>query len=78
MIRINSEGGLIRFGQWYITWHNQEPSWVAEDSLPGFFTIGSEQYAIEFGDVDQGRPGIYFVTYGETGDSPESHPVLQF
>ena len=81
---ISSLGGIIGFNSrdpyktysFYITWQNQLQGF--EETLPGFFCIGTHRFALECGDIDQGRPGIYWTVYDEQGDAPRSRALLQF
>lgn len=73
---ISSLGGTIGFGGFYITWQNQLEGF--EETLPGFTAIGTKRFALELGDIDQGRPGIYWTVYDEQGDAPRSRALLQF
>ena len=73
---INSLGGTIGFKDFYITWQNQVEAF--EDTIPGFFCIGTKRFSLECGEVDQGQPGIYWTVYDEEGDMPRSHTLLQF
>ena len=58
---VNSEYGQIRIGQAGIGWYNQ-----TEDEfgiMPGWFVLSWKNYNLEFGELDQGAPGIYLTRY---------------
>ena len=80
-INIDSLGGLVRLGALSITWGNFEPSQIIEGftfgDLQGFTSFNYGDVSLEFGSVDQERPGIYFTKY-EEGDVKYSRPLLQF
>lgn len=56
---LNATEGHIRIGDYGVTWANAD----SENGLDGFFAINFGAMSLEFGDVDQGKPGIYVVTY---------------
>lgn len=56
---IDSECGEIKLGPLRAHWYN---SGLDEDD-PGFFILGWNDYNLEFGQVDQDRPGIYLTHY---------------
>lgn len=80
-INIDSVGGLVRFAGLSITWGNFEPSQTIEGfsfgDLYGFTAINCGQYSLEFGSVDQERPGIYVTKY-EEGDVKYSRALVEF
>ncbi len=51
--------GNIRLGLLQFAWGSPDN----DLDLPGFFTAGFGRWSLEFGDVDQGVPGIYIVEY---------------
>lgn len=53
---INSAYGEIKLGSLRIHWYNSD-----EDA--GFCIFGFGRYNIEFGQIDQERPGIYLTRY---------------
>ena len=57
MIRVNSEQGLVTFGPFRLSWGNP----LEEYDLSGFCLIAWGSWALEFGDLDQGRNGIYLT-----------------
>ena len=63
---IDSDNGSIILGPCRVGWYN------VEDGEPGFFILGIGQYNLEFGQVDQDRPGIYLTRY----DNADVHPVF--
>ena len=56
-IDINSDYGEIKLGPLRVHWYN------AEGGDPGFFLLGWKRYNLEFGQIDQERPGIYLTRY---------------
>ena len=70
---INSDNGHFYFGDFSISWGNADNSF----DLPGFFSIGYGRLSLEFGDIDQGRPGIYLTTYSD-GDVESTRTLIQF
>ena len=57
-IDITADYGQITLGSLRVHWWNQEDA----DS-PGFFLLGWKRYNLEFGQIDQDRPGIYLTQY---------------
>lgn len=72
-INIDEAGGVVILGPLSITWGNAD----VEFDLNGFCSFGIGQYALEFGDIDQGIPGIYLTHYSE-GDVEYTKPLVQF
>lgn len=68
---INSDNGNFYLGDFSISWSN------ANQDLPGFFAIGCGRLSLEFGDIDQGKPGIYLTTYAD-GDVESIKTLAQF
>ena len=62
-ISINSDCGAIEIGNYSITWRNSEDPWLDGERLEGFFAIGTRGTSLEFGCIDQDRPGIYVTKY---------------
>ena len=56
---IDSECGEIQLGSLRLHWYNHG----LEEDDPGFFLLGWNDYNIEFGQVDQDRPGVYLTRY---------------
>ena len=54
---ITSNYGQIKLGHLRAHWYN------AEDEYPGFFLLSWKRYNLEFGQIDQKRPGIYLTRY---------------
>lgn len=54
---IHSDYGEIKLGPLRAHWYNTTP----EDE--GFFLLGWGRYNLEFGQIDQERPGIYLTRY---------------
>jgi len=79
--KVDSIGGQIRLGSLIINWANFETSQTIEGfsfgDLPGFTSFSWGDSCLEFGQIDQARPGIYFTKY-EEGDVKYSRPLLQF
>ena len=73
---LTSDNGVIRLGNFYLSWGNKL-TFTDGYGLPGFFTIGWGDTLLEFGDIDQGRHGIY-ITKCEEGDVCRSTVLLQF
>lgn len=62
-VNIDSDGGYLAAGNFSIVWGNSEDPFFAGERLEGFFSIGYGTVALEFGAIDQDRPGIYLTTY---------------
>jgi hypothetical protein len=73
--RINSDEGVLRLGSLQLSWGNQLDSYW--EILPGFFSITYNCRSIEFGEVDQGQPGIYLTTWRDD-DISSSKAILTF
>jgi len=58
-LHVSSDHGHFFIGEYGFNWANPDHSL----DLPGFFCINLGQMSIEFGEIDQGRPGIYITTY---------------
>ena len=56
-IDIHSDYGEIRLGPLRAHWYN------AALGETGFFLLGWGNYNLEFGQIDQDRPGIYLTRY---------------
>lgn len=84
MFRIDSDHGYLTIGENFaISWGNTLPELgIAEDihlsELAGFFTISIGRYALEFGDIDQGEPGIYLTETDEIGNVNTIKTFAQF
>lgn len=76
-ININSDGGVIAIGDYSISWGNSEDPFFDEERLEGFFAINAGATSLEFGAIDQDRPGIYVTKYAN-GDVESTTPLLQF
>ena len=61
MINITDTNGSILFGSYGISWGNA----IYDIDLPGFFCVNLGNFSLEFGDIDQGKPGIYLTTYAD-------------
>lgn len=70
---VNSCNGTITLGSLGISWGNAD----AEYDLPGFCSLFWGDTGLEFGDIDQGRVGIYLTRY-EDGEVALSRPLIQF
>ncbi len=59
---LSSDYCQIRIGQLGVAWYNAQPAdeW-GED--PGWFIISWKNTNLEFGAIDQDRPGIYRTRY---------------
>lgn len=71
-INISDLNGVIGFGDYSISWGNADPI----NDLPGFCSFNFGAASLEFGDIDQGVPGIYFTKYAN-GDVESTTPILQ-
>ena len=62
-IQISSDNGYIDLGALRLAWGNA----LITDGLPGYFGIDFifSPYRIEFGDIDQGQPGIYITRFDD-------------
>ena len=56
---ITPDNGHILFGEYGISWGNALP----DLDLPGYFCLNAGRHSIEFGCIDQDKPGIYLVTF---------------
>ena len=56
---LSSSDGHISIGEYGISWGNA----LVDLELPGFFCINAGCFSLEFGNVDQGKPGIYLVRF---------------
>lgn len=72
-INVNDCNGSINWGPFRLAWGNA----LNDLDLPGFVTLCWNEYALEFGQVDQDRPGVYFTVL-EDGDLQTSKALLQF
>ena len=68
------EDGWIYLGPLVISWAQAIPEPL---DLPAFFTIGLFGYQLEFGELDQGAPGIY-LTHCDDDDCRPILTLLQF
>lgn len=71
--RVTSEDGVLQAGPLRISWGNP----IGEYDLAGFCCISWNRWSLEFGDIDQGRPGIY-ITECVDGDVVHHRTLLQF
>ena len=82
-IEIDSDGGFITLGSrgilgdLGISWGNSQDPFFADLRLEGFFSINLGPLSIEFGAIDQERPGLYITRY-RNGDIEFTKPLLQF
>ena len=58
-IYITSDNGHILFGEYGISWGNR----LADLDLSGYFCINAGIFSLEFGEIDQDKPGIYLVKF---------------
>lgn len=56
---INAGCGHIELGPLLLSWGNADK----EFDLPPFLVLGMGDYSLEFGDIDQGAPGIYLTRW---------------
>lgn len=56
---INYDNGHIAAGPLNIAWGNA----LVDLGLTGFFALSWGSWALEMGDIDQGRSGIYLTRY---------------
>jgi hypothetical protein len=77
IFNIDSDGGYIGLGDYSITWGNAQDPFFEEERMEGFCTFSADAFSIEFGAIDQERPGIYFTRYGD-GDIESTTPLIQF
>lgn len=71
-IHICDTHGNIGIGSYSICWGNA----LYDVDLPGFFCLNLGNFSLEFGDVDQGKPGIYTTVYTD-GEITERHTIWQ-
>ena len=55
---INSDYGEIKVGPLRAHWYN-----AISESEPAYFILGWGDTQLEFGEIDQDRPGIYLTRY---------------
>ena len=58
-IYVSDHDGHVSLGGYGISWGNA----LVDLDLPGFFCINAGIFSLEFGDIDQGKPGIYLVSF---------------
>jgi len=71
-IQVTSTHGHIMFGDYGVTWGN----YLDDIDLAGFCSISLGNFSLEFGDIDQGKPGIYVTVYGD-GEITERKTIWQ-
>jgi len=57
---ITADYGEIKLGPLRVHWYNADST---DASDWGFFLLGWKRYNLEFGQIDQERPGIYLTRY---------------
>ena len=70
---ISKEGGDLRFLGLVIAWGRP----LRDFNLPGFLVIGIGNFSLEFGDIDQGTPGIYLTRWID-GEPTTVHVFWKF
>ncbi len=58
---VTSDEGSADLLGFRVSWANQE-TYQGLD-YPGWATVGFKEFNIEFGQIDQARPGIYLTRY---------------
>ena len=58
-IYITSDNGHMLFGEYGISWGNR----LTDLDLSGYFCINAGIFSLEFGEIDQDKPGIYLVKF---------------
>lgn len=58
-IHITSDSGHVLFGEYGISWGNALPVL----GLSGYFCLNAGIFSLEFGEIDQDKPGIYLVKF---------------
>ena len=58
-IHVTSDNGHILFGEYGITWGNP----LADLGLSGYCSLNAGIFSLEFGHIDQDKPGIYLVKF---------------
>lgn len=82
-IQIDSDGGYISLGdrgildELTVSWGNSLDPFFEDQRLEGYFAINVGRRALEFGAIDQERPGLYITTYKD-GDIESSITLAQF
>ena len=71
---ITSDYGEIKLGPLRAHWYNADST---DASDWGFFLLGWGQRNLEFGQIDQDRPGIYLTRYAN-GDVEHLRTIAQF
>ena len=61
--QINSDEGYIALGPCTITWANSLDPFFDAERLEGFCSFGFDRLSLEFGAIDQERPGLYLTSY---------------
>ena len=56
---INADCGHIELGPFMVSWGAADKKF----GLPPFLVLGVGSYSLEFGDIDQGLPGIYLTRW---------------
>ena len=56
---LNTYCGHIEFGPFLVSWGSP----IKEEDLSGFLVLQVGSYSLEFGDIDQGLPGIYLTRW---------------
>ena len=77
IFNIDSDGGYIGLGDYSITWGNSVDPFFGEERMEGFCSFNAGACSIEFGAIDQERPGIYFTRYAN-GDIESVVTLVQF
>ena len=75
MMRIHSNFGQIRLGPFSFGWQNQAPAGPGETDI-GWCSVSWNDCNIEFGAIDQDRPGIYLTRYND-GEVERLRTVLE-
>lgn len=71
-VNISDLNGVIAIGDYSISWGNADTI----NDLEGFFSLNLGNLSIEFGDIDQGVPGIYITRYAD-GEVESTTPIIQ-
>jgi hypothetical protein len=74
---IDSDGGIIGIGNWSLSWENSQDPFFDEERLEGYFAINIADASLEFGAIDQDRPGVYLVRYAD-GDLLSCEALVVF
>lgn len=74
-ISIDSSGGLFVAGNFSVSWANSIDPFFDTERLEGYTSISFGDTSIEFGCIDQERPGLYLTRYAH-GEIDSITPIF--